>query len=95
MFCLPSICFYPLKITFQEKLVQQIQSLHIENSKLKERSKAEIEAKDLELNETKSHLANSNESLTKFEKENKDLTKNLSLAMQEKVEMGKELHEKV
>ena len=74
-------------ITFQEKLGRHIQSLHMDSSELKERNKVEIEAKGFELNEMKSSLANSNKNLTKLESENKDLTKNLSLVMQEKLKM--------
>ena len=53
------------------------------------------EAKGFELDEMKSSLANSNKNLTKLESENKDLTKNLSLVMQEKLKMEEELQEKV
>ena len=67
----------------------------MDSSELKERNKVEIEAKGFELNEMKSSLANSNKNLTKLESENKDLTKNLSLVMQEKLKMEEELQEKV
>ena len=58
---------------------------------MKEKSKSEIEYLNITLDEIKSSLAESNESLSKLEAEKETLTNSLSLARDEKAKIERDL----
>ena len=62
---------------------------------MKEKNKLDLDALTLLLNETKSSLASSIESASKFETEKEELAKKLSHVIEKNAKMEKELEGKV
>merc|ERR1712223_1504434 len=77
-----------------DNLVAEIQSLHSSSNDVKEKNRAEIDAINLVLNETKSSLAESIERASAFEAEKEELAKKLSQAIEKNAKMEKELEGK-